>query len=47
MKSYKDKIINRNSNIRKLTSGLAVIKKTKNGLSGLADPRRDGSVRGE
>ena len=33
--------------IRKLTSGLAVIKKTKDGFIGVADPRRDGSVRGE
>ena len=35
------------STIRKLTSGLAVIKKTEEGFIGVADPRRDGSVRGE
>ena len=33
--------------IRKLTSGLAVIKKTEEGFIGVADSRRDGSVRGE
>ena len=33
--------------IRKLTSGLAVIKKTEEGFIGAADSRRDGSVRGE
>ena len=35
------------STIRKLTSGLAVIKKTEEGFIGVADSRRDGSVRGE
>ena len=33
--------------VRKLTSGLIVIKKTNDGFVGVADPRRDGSVRGE
>ena len=49
---FEDKILkkfssNNKSIIRKLTSGLAVIKKTEEGFIGVADSRRDGSVRGE
>ena len=49
---FEDKILKKFSSdnksiIRKLTSGLAVIKKTEEGFIGVADTRRDGSVRGE
>lgn len=49
---FEDKILKKFSSdnksiIRKLTSGLAVIKKTEEGFIGVADSRRDGSVRGE
>ncbi|MBD23197.1 MAG: hypothetical protein CL572_06005 [Alphaproteobacteria bacterium] len=46
-KSLKKKVSKDKSVIRNLTSGLAVIKKTKNGFIGVADYRRDGSVRGQ
>ena len=46
-KSLKKFSSNNKSIIRKLTSGLAVIKKTEEGFIGVADSRRDGSVRGE
>ena len=42
-----NKVSLRNGKVRRLTSGLAVIKKEGNHLIGVADSRRDGSVRGK
>ena len=48
---FENKELNRlsleNGKVRKLTSGLAVIKKERTHLIGVADSRRDGSVRGK
>ena len=42
-----NKISSEKGNIRNLTSGLAVIRKESKFYEGVADSRRDGSVRGE
>ena len=44
--SHLNKISTNKGKIRNLTSGIAIIKKKSGSLIGIADSRRDGTVRG-